>query len=227
MKTCKKSLAILLSLLFAFSAFTLCVNAAETTKTQKLIDALNGKQAVSVTMKSSAPLLGSSTNTFVVKGNALAYEFKGGGLINIRFVLNGGNIYAYLPILPFFYVKTSALGFGLGENDVAKLIKRLTGVTFSVLRYVKSYSETIDGVAYDVEEYYDNATVTAKFCYVGDQLKLLKVTDSLTNSVQNTYFENISFDVSDDVVAVPRGINVTPLFRLLFTTLVTSLLTPA
>ena len=225
MKTCKKPIAILLSLLFALSAFTLCANAAETTtKTQKLIDALNGSQAVSVTLKGGSTLLGSSADTFVIKGNAMAYEYKT-GLFNARFVLNGGNLYAYLPAIPLFYVKMSALGFGLGENDVAKLIKRVTGVTFTVLRYVKSYSETIDGVAYDVEEYYDNATVTAKFCYVGDQLKLLKVTDSLTHSVQNTYFENISFNVSDDVVAVPRGIDVTPLFKLLFASFLTSLFT--
>ena len=60
---------------------------------------------------------------------------------------------------------------------------------------------------------------------VGDQLKLLKVTDAQTHSVQNTYFENISFDVSDSAVAVPVGINITPLIRLFLGSLLAGALT--
>ena len=216
MKTGKKLLAILLSVLFAFSALTLCVNAADTPKTQKLIDAINGGQAVSVTLKAGTTPLGNSSDTFIIKGNALAYEYNT-GLFNIRLLLKDGTFYAYLPKLPFLYVKMASLDLGMGGIDVPTLVKAATGATFAILRYVKSYQETIDGVDYDVEEYFDNASVTAKFCYVGDQLKLLKVTDAQTHSVQNTYFENISFDVNDKDVAAPIGINVTPLFRMLLT----------
>ncbi|MBQ9552565.1 MAG: hypothetical protein IJU96_07350 [Clostridia bacterium] len=222
----KKLTAVFLSILLAFSALTLGANAADTPKTQKLIDAINGGQAVKVTLKSGTTMLGSSSDTFIIKGNALAYEYNT-GLFNIRLLLKDGALYAYLPKLPFFYVKMSALELGMGALDVPTLVKLATGATFAILRYVKSYQETIDGVNYDVEEYFDNASVTAKFCYVGDQLKLLKVTDAQTHSVQNTYFESISFDVSDSEVAAPVGLNVTPLFKVLFASLLVSALIPA
>ena len=224
MKASKKLLALLLSLLLACSSFALFANAAETPKTQKLIDAINGGQAVSVTLRAGSTPFGNSADTFVIKGNALAYEYNT-GLFNVRLVFKDGVLYGYLPKLPFLYVKLGSEELGMLGLDVPTLVKTVTGVTFAILRYVKSYQETIDGVTYDVEEYFDNATVTAKFCYVGDQLKLLKVTDAQTHSVQNTYFENISFDVSDSAVAVPVGINVTPLIRLFLGSLLAGALT--
>ena len=224
MKTSKKLLALLLSLLLACSSFALFANAAETPKTQKLIDAINGGQAVSVTLRAGSTPFGNSADTFVIKGNALAYEYNT-GLFNVRLVFKDGVLYGYLPKLPFLYVKLGSEELGMLGLDVPTLVKTVTGVTFAILRYVKSYQETIDGVTYDVEEYFDNATVTAKFCYVGDQLKLLKVTDAQTHSVQNTYFENISFDVSDSAVAVPVGINITPLIRLFLGSLLAGALT--
>lgn len=224
MKTSKKLLALLLSLLLACSSFALFANAAETPKTQKLIDAINGGQAVSVTLRAGSTPFGNSADTFVIKGNALAYEYNT-GLFNVRLVFKDGVLYGYLPKLPFLYVKLGSEELGMLGLDVPTLVKTVTGVTFAILRYVKSYQETIDGVTYDVEEYFDNATVTAKFCYVGDQLKLLKVTDAQTHSVQNTYFENISFDVSDSAVAVPVGINITPLMRLFLGSLLAGALT--
>ena len=224
MKASKKLLALLLSLLLACSSFALFANAAETPKTQKLIDAINGGQAVSVTLRAGSTPFGNSADTFVIKGNALAYEYNT-GLFNVRLVFKDGVLYGYLPKLPFLYVKLGSEELGMLGLDVPTLVKTVTGVTFAILRYVKSYQETIDGVTYDVEEYFDNATVTAKFCYVGDQLKLLKVTDAQTHSVQNTYFENISFDVSDSAVAVPVGINITPLIRLFLGSLLAGALT--
>ncbi len=224
MKASKKLLALLLSLLLACSSFALFANAAETPKTQKLIDAINGGQAVSVTLRAGSTPFGNSSDTFVIKGNALAYEYNT-GLFNVRLVFKDGVLYGYLPKLPFLYVKLGSEELGMLGLDVPTLVKTVTGVTFAILRYVKSYQETIDGVTYDVEEYFDNATVTAKFCYVGDQLKLLKVTDAQTHSVQNTYFENISFDVSDSAVAVPVGINITPLIRLFLGSLLAGALT--
>ena len=224
MKASKKLLALLLSLLLACSSFALFANAAETPKTQKLIDSINGGQAVSVTLRAGSTPFGNSSDTFVIKGHALAYEYTT-GLGDVRLVLKDGVLYGYLPKLPFLYVKLGSEELGMLGLDVPTLIKTVTGATFAILRYVKSYQETIDGVTYDVEEYFDNATVTAKFCYVGDQLKLLKVTDAQTHSVQNTYFENISFDVSDSAVAVPVGINVTPLIRLFLGSLLAGALT--
>ncbi len=221
MKICQKLLAVLLSVVLAFSAFAFGACAQETPKTQKLLETLNSGNAVSVTLKAGDTLLGSSNDTFIIKGSALAYEY-GTGFFSIRLLLNDGALYAYLPFFPFLYVKVPTLALGLGDGDVWKLIETVTGATFSILRYVKSYTETIDGVSYDVEEYFDNAQVTVKFCYQDDTLKLLNVTDAQTKSVQNTYFQNISFDVPDALVAVPQGIDLTFLFKGLVTALMGS-----
>ncbi len=211
----KKTLSVMLCLaivLSMFSVFALSSSAAAT-KTQTLIDRINSTKEVAVTLTAGNTMLGSSTDTIAIKGNAVAYDYNT-GFIKARVVVRDNTAYAYLPILPFFYVKVDSLG--LTAVDVWKLIERASGVTFAVLNYVKSYNETLYGVNYYVEEYNDRAQVTSKFCYVGDELKLLNVTDARTNSVQNTYFENISFSVPDSTVSVPAGLDLTPFLKGLF-----------
>ena len=101
------------------------------------------------------------------------------------------------------------------------MVKKAANLTQGVLQYVKSYNETLDGTEYYVEEYNDREFVTSKFYYIGDDLKVLKVEDASTNSIQYTYFESISFTVDDSVFAVPSAaIDATPILKGLFLALI-------
>ena len=218
MRNTKKIISLIVCAALALSMFSVtAVNAgAANTKTQALIDRINSTKEVCVTLTAGNTALGSSTDTIAIKGNAVAYDYNT-GFLKTRIVVRDNTAYAYLPILPIFYVQVNSLG--LTQVDVWKLVERASGVTFAVLNYVKSYTEELYGVTYYVEEYNDRAQVTSKFCYIGDELKLLNVNDARTNSVQNTYFESISFTVPDSMVAVPTGFDLTPYLKGLFTAL--------
>ena len=207
------SLAVCIAMIFSLFSISAVNAGAAYTKTQTLIDRINSTKEVCVTLTAGNTALGSSTDTIAIKGNAIAYDYNT-GFLKTRVVVRDNTAYAYLPILPLFYVQVNSLG--LNSVDVWKLVERASGVTFAVLNYVRSYNETLYGVNYYVEEYNDRAQVTSKFCYVGDELKLLNVTDARTNSVQNTYFESISFSVPDSMVAVPSGFDLTPFLKGIF-----------
>lgn len=220
MKTGKKILAVIFALIFTMSAFSVTSFAADT-KTQALVEkAKNGKE-VAVTFTAGNTVLGSSTDKIYIKGDYAAYDYST-GFLTIRVVIRDNTAYAYLPAVPFFYVKVDSLG--LGTLDVWSLIEKAGGVTFSVLSYQKSYEGEVNGKTYYIEEYNDRAQVTSKFCYEGDELKLLNVYDARTFSTQNTYFENISFTVDDSVVKKPSGIDLTPFLKGIFLALLSSAL---
>ena len=218
MNICKKTVSAVLALVMVFSVLSVGAFAAAT-KTETLIETVKTKKEVSVTLTAGNTALGASTDKITVKGNAVAYDYNT-GFFKVRVVVRDNTAYAYLPILPFFYVKVDNLG--IAKLDVWSVIEKASGVTFAVLNYVKSYNEEIDGKTYFVEEFNDRAQVTSKFCYIGDDLKLLKVTDARTGSVQNTYFENISFSVPDSEVAVPGGFDLTPFLKGLFAAFIAS-----
>ena len=69
--------------------------------------------------------------------------------------------------------------------------------------YLYAIDFTVDGKEYYVEEYDDREFVTTKFYFDGDELKMLKVEDSSTHSIQYTYFDEIAFDVDDSFFKVP------------------------
>ena len=218
-KTCK-AFAVLMALTFILSAFTVGAFAAQT-KTDALFEKLNSGKEATVTFSSGDTMLGASTDKISIKGGVVAYDFSN-GFFTARVVLKDNTAYAYLPMLPFFYVKVDNVG--TGNMDIWTVIKRATGVTQAVLNYQKSYEEEFNGTTYYVEEYNDRATVTSKFYYLGDDLKILKVTDAKYGSVQYTYFEDISFSVSDSAVAVPTGFDVTPYLKFLFASFLTAAL---
>lgn len=203
--TMKKTLSIILAVVIALSTFAFGASAAETNKTEALFEKINSAKEVSVTLKAGdVNLFGflrtSATDTVYIKDNKVAYEYNA-GFLSARAIYDGDNIYGILPFLPFFYVKLD--GSVIGEPDLWGLLGGASDITLGVLRYLKSDNETVDGVEYYVEEFDDRAQVTSKFYYVGDTLKMLKVTDAQTGSIQYTYFENISFTVDDSVFAIP------------------------
>ena len=92
-------------------------------------------------------------------------------------------------------------------------------------QYIDSYNETFEGKEYYVEEYNDREVVTSKFYYDGDNLKILKVVNAVTKSVQYTYFDTIAFEADDSLFDVPvLAFDVTPLLQGLFLALIGSAL---
>ena len=219
----KKTLSVLIaSIILVMSVFS--VNAfAATPKTDALLDKLETATEVSVTMRAGETMLfgampATVTNTIAVKGNDICYEYNA-GFIKARIVAADDGIYGYLPSLPFFYVK---MGINpLKGANVWAMVLEAANLTQAFTRYLKSYEETRNGTTYYVEEYDDREFVTSKFCYVGDDLKMLIVTDSSTGSVQYTYFDDISFTVSDSMFEVPvLAFDLSPILKGFFLSLI-------
>ncbi len=210
------------AILLVMSVFSVNAFAADTTKTEALLDKLNTSKEVAVSLKAGdIPLFGSNSNasdTIYIKDDMAAYEYNA-GFVNVRVVLDDDEIIAFLPIFPYVHVKLESSA--LGSVDIWGLIEDATKVTMGVLAYVDTYEEEVGGVKYTVEEFNDRAQVTSKFYYQGDDLKILKVEDKQTNSVQNTYFESISFDVDDSIFELPAiSFDLTPVLQGLFLALI-------
>ncbi|MBQ3603604.1 MAG: hypothetical protein IJA02_07180 [Clostridia bacterium] len=216
----KKVLSVFIAAVIIVAS-TLSLNAfAADTKTEALFNKIEAAQEVSVTLKAgNVNLFGAipmtATDTIYVKGNKIAYEYGLGGIISARVVYDGENVYGFIPELPLFFVKLN--GDAIGKPDVWSLLGSASDITLGVLDYQKSYNEIYNNTEYFVEEFNDRAQVTSKFYYIGDSLKMLRVEDAQTGSVQYTYFENISFSVADSIFAVPaEGFDLTILLKSLF-----------
>lgn len=224
----KKTLSIIIAtIILVMSVFSVNAFAAET-KTDALLNQLKDSKEVAVSLEAGdIPLFGNNSDasdTFYVKGDKAAYEYKA-GFINIRVVLNGDEIVAFIPAFPYIHVKLETKA--LGSLNIGALIEEATKVTTGVLNYVDTYEEDLGGVKYTVEEYNDRAQVTSKFYYKGDDLKILRVDDKKTFSVQNTYFNSIEFEVDDSIFELPFiSFDVTPLLQGLFISLLGSSLLP-
>lgn len=203
----KRFLSVLLAAVMLVSGFCINVFAAETPKADALLDRLETEDEVSVTINSGSTRLfgflpADIKNTVAVKGNSIAYEYTAGSL-KVRVIASEEGIYAFVPTLPFFYVKLDRNP--LEGADIWQMVKDAANLTQGFIRYLESYNETVDGKEYYVEEYDDRELVTSKFYFDGDELKMLKVEDSSTHSVQYTYFDDISFEVDDSFFEVPSG----------------------
>lgn len=219
----KKTISILIASIILIMSF-FSVNAfAASPKTDALLDKLENATEVSVTMRAGETKLfgvmpATITNTFAVKGNNICYEYNA-GIIKARIVANDDGIYGYMPTLPFFYVKMDVNP--LKGANVWSMVLGAADLTQTLTRYLKSYEETVDGTKYYVEEYDDREFVTSKFYYIGDDLKMLVVTDSSTGSVQYTYFDDISFKVDDSMFEVPAtAFDLSPILKTFFISLI-------
>ena len=222
----KKALSIFLTaVILITSVFSLSAFAADKPKTDTLLGKLETEDEICVNFTSGQSTIFSflgknPTNKIAIKDNEIAYEIDN-GFITIRVVANKLGVYAYIPSLPYFYVKLDS--YVLAFTDVKELIAKATNLTQGFIQYVDSYNETVDDKEYYVEEYNDREFVTSKFYYNGDNLEILKVENSVTKSVQYTYFDGIEFETDDDLFDVPiLAIDVTPLLQGLFIALLGS-----
>lgn len=219
----KKTISIIMSVILIVSVFSLNAFAA-TTKTEALLDKLNTEKEVAVTLTAGdIPLFGSAsdaTDTIYIKDDKLAYDYNA-GFINARVVLDDDKLIGFLPAFPYVHVKLDSSA--IASVNVWKLIEEATNMTLGVLNYVGNYEEDVDGKTYYVEEFNDRAQVTSKFYYEGDDLKILKVYDAKTGSIQTTYFEDITFEVDDSVFELPLiSFDMTPVLSALFLAMMTA-----
>lgn len=196
---------ILAAVLMMTSVFCINAFAAEAPKADALLDRLETEDEVLVTINSGSTMLfgvlpSDIKNTVAVKGNSIAYEYTA-GFLKVRIIASPEGIYAFVPTLPFFFVKLDRNP--LENADVWQMVKDAANLTQGFMQYLESYNETVDGKEYYVEEYDDREFVTTKFYFDGDELKMLKVEDSSTHSIQYTYFDEIAFDVDDSFFKVP------------------------
>lgn len=203
----KRLISVILALVMLASCFGISAFAAETPKADALLDRLETEDEVLVSINSgSTKLFGfwpsDIKNTVAVKGNAIAYEYSA-GFLKVRVVASDDGIYAFIPTLPYFYVKLEKNP--LEGADVWQMVKEAANLTQGLMRYLENGNETVDGKEYYVEKYDDREFVTTKFYFDGDELKMLKVEDSSTHSIQYTYFDDITFDVDDSFFEVPKG----------------------
>ncbi len=225
----KKTLSIILAaVILAVSLFSVSAFAADTPKTDALLGSLESKEEFSVTFTSGQSTIFSflgknPSNTVAVKDNEIAYQVDN-GFIPVRVVANDDGVYAFTPVLPFIYVK---LDIKIPEKaDIISLVAKAANLTQGFIQYIDTYNETVDGVEYVVEEYNDREVVTSKFYYKGDDLKILKVENASTKSVQYTYFDEITFETDEAFFEVPAlAFDVTPILQWLFVALLGSALT--
>ena len=224
----KKALSIILTAVILIMSVSVSAFAADTPKTDVLLDSLETESEISVAFTSGQSTIFSflgqnPKNTVAIKDNKIAYEVDN-GFITIRVVANDDGVYAYIPAFPYMYVKLDTEI--LEVADIWSLISDAANLTQGFIQYIDSYKESFDGKEYYVEEYNDREFVTSKFYYDGDALKILKVENSKTKSVQYTYFDDISFEVEDSFFDVPVfALNLTPILQGLFIALLGSSLT--
>ncbi len=204
----KRFLSIILAaILMMTSVFCIGAFAAETPKADALLDRLETEDEVLVTINSGSTMLfgfipSDIKNTVAVKGNTIAYEYTA-GFLKVRVIASEEGVYAFVPTLPYFYVKLDRNP--LEGADIWQLVKDAANLTQGFIQYIDSYNETVDGKEYYVEEYNDREFVTSKFYFDGDELVMLKVEDSSTHSIQYTYFDEISFEIDDSFFNIPKG----------------------
>ncbi len=224
----KKALSIILTAVILIMSVSVSAFAADTPKTDVLLDSLETESEISVAFTSGQSTIFSflgqnPKNTVAIKDNKIAYEVDN-GFITIKVVANDDGVYAYIPAFPYMYVKLDTEI--LEVADIWSLISDAANLTQGFIQYIDNYKESFDGKEYYVEEYNDREFVTSKFYYDGDALKILKVENSKTKSVQYTYFDDISFEVEDSFFDVPVfALNLTPILQGLFIALLGSSLT--
>lgn len=222
----KKLISIILTaVILLTSAFSLTAFATESPKTDDLLNKLETEDELCINFTSGQSTIFSflgknPANKIALKDNKISYEVDN-GFVTIRVVANDSGVYAYIPSVPYFYVKLDTKILAL--TSIKDLLDKSSNITQGFIQYVDSYNETVDGKEYYVEEYNDREYVTSKFYYVGDELKMLKVENSLTKSVQYTYFDGIAFEAEDELFKVPTlAIDVTPILQALFISLLGS-----
>lgn len=199
----KKSISVILVLVIALSVFSFGASAADT-RTQALFDAFEEDEEITVTFRTGkGKTFGeaySSVNTVYIDGEDIAYDFDN-GYFRLRTMVDDGKVVSFLPTFPYIHMTVFNLPFV--EVDIFGIVNKLSDFTMEFLVFQNSYETTIDGVTYYVEEFNDRDSVVNSFYYVDDDLKVLKAHDTKKNTVQYTYFDEITFDADKSVFKRP------------------------
>lgn len=224
----KKVLSVIMVVLILISsAFCLNVFASDKPMTDELLEEIEQSKELSVVFRpGESTLFGfiktETVNTVMVSGNKIAYLCDAGS-IQIKVVSdNKGGIYAFFPQFPYVYVKLDTIPI-IG-TDIWEILKGATTITGASIEYKETSTETVDGIEYVVEVYDDKADVESRFYYQDSTLKMLKVENTKTHTVQVTHFEEINLEADEDFFDVPKfAVDVTPLLKGLFVMLIGAL----
>ncbi len=211
----KKFLSFMIAVIMIFSACSLGAYAAldaeipqppkGQSETERFFNRLEENKEISLTFRTGRTKeFGDSysvINTVYLKGDKIAYDLNN-GFVEIRSILNKDNgLTCFFPVFPFVHMNVKELS--LGDVDIWKNIKDLSDFSMEFLIFAGAYLETIDGVTYYVEDFWDRGTVTNSFYYVGGELKVLRAVDTAYNTTQYTYFDNVTLSVEDSVFEMP------------------------
>lgn len=213
----KRALSILLALIIALSAFSMAAFAEEApqTKTAALVEKVCNATEFCLsfsTEEESGNGLSAPDSTLYVKGSDFVLDTKMRS-IPIRATKLGNTIYMCISILPFLYVSFKSDFSDIGEEtkDMWTKVKDdilEIGETFSLS---KSYEDKIGSETCFVEEFSDNADITAKFYYLGEELKLVTIQNAAKGTNQIVKVNSYSFEVNERLFKKPIGIDITKL----------------
>lgn len=221
----KRLISVCLAIIIALSSVAFTAFAEERTRTDALMEKIRNADSISIKVG-----LGGTSETLTLKGNRFADDFRLLNFIRMRILLAGDKVYFYLPALPFVYAAYDYEDIFLDDEDtdpeyrdlLAEYYGKITAreiieaeydTTLSGITYLRTYDETFDGKTYVVEEYEREDSNKLRFYYIGSELRhfcICKSEDGTTYSHRD--FDGISFDVPDRMVAIPFGIDATPLF---------------
>ena len=213
----KRTLSILLALIIALSTFSMAAFAEEASQTktaaliEKVFNATEFRLSFSMEEESGNGL-SAPDSTLYLKGNDFVLDTKIKSL-PIRATKLGDTIYCYIPFLPFLYISVKSDFSDVGgeteemwaniRDDILKIEE-----TFSL---AKSYEDKIGSETYFVEEFSDNADITAKFYYLGEELKLVTIQNASKGTNQIVKVNSYSFEVNERLFKKPIGIDITKL----------------
>lgn len=197
----KKILSLFLSALFIFGAFSINAHAQEPTKTDLWFENEKAFEFSADVTVYSEDTKDYSYTAFVKGQNICLKNVPFINYAKVNLIINGDNIYMCFSKFPFVYFQFDGEQLDLEELELREL-----------MTFIGCYEKTINSNNYYVEEFLDDESITYKFCFSGEELKLIITEDEYTETYQEISYE----PVNDSVFEPPFfSINITPLFKLI------------